>query len=99
MPLFSAWILLFCPAYAAPDEFALLFAAILTVDRYLLPLSDTQYRQIRLRLSIVVIVKLVIAALTASQTAVQDHRTWMPANGLYATTHRKRPFAQDDRVG
>jgi hypothetical protein len=80
-------------------QFALLFAAMLTVDRYLLPLSDTHYRQRRLRPSIVVIVKVLIAALTASQTVVQDDKTWMPANGFYATTHSKRPFAQDDRAG
>ena len=82
MPSLFAWILLFFPAYAASDGIAVLFAAIITVYRDLLPLSDTQYRLMCLWLSVVVIVKLLTAAPTAMKTAVQDHRTRMPANGL-----------------
>ncbi|MGB5672584.1 MAG: hypothetical protein WBM71_18770, partial [Sedimenticolaceae bacterium] len=41
MPSLLAWILLFFPAYDVVEELALLFAAILAVDRYLLPLPDT----------------------------------------------------------
>ena len=69
MPSLVAWMLLLLPAKAAFYGFALLFAVILIVDRHLLPLPDTRYRQLRLRLSIVVILTLLTAALTISQMA------------------------------
>jgi hypothetical protein len=81
MPSLFAWILLVFPAYAASGEFALLFAAILSVDRYSLPLSDTQYWQTRLRTSIVVIVEPVIAALGLADRRARpknlDARQWL----------------------
>jgi len=69
MPSLVAWMLLLLPAKAAFYGFALLFAVILMVDRQLLPLPDPRYRQLRLRLSIAVILTMLTAALTASQIA------------------------------
>ena len=69
MPSIVAWVLLLLTAKTAFYGFALLFAVILVVDWQLLPLPDPRYRQLRLRLSIVVILTLLIAALTTSQMA------------------------------
>jgi len=68
VPALAAWVLLLLPAHSAFYGFAPLFAAILIVDRHFLPLPDTNYQQLRLRLSVIVIVTLVIAALASSQT-------------------------------
>jgi len=62
-PALLAWLLLPLPATAAFVGFALLFALILAVDRYLLPILDSHYRRLRLRLSLAVIGALLIAAL------------------------------------
>lgn len=64
-PALLAWLLLMLPAAPAFLGFALLFALILGVDRYLLPILDDRYRTLRLQLSSVVIAALLIAALLA----------------------------------
>lgn len=62
MPALLAWTLLILPPEYAFAGFAALFTLILGVDRYLLPILDDAYRELRLRLSIIVIVSLVAAA-------------------------------------
>ena len=66
MPSLAAWVLLLLPTPMAFYGFALLFAAILFVDRHLLPLPDTHYRRLRLHLSAIVIVMLLITALAST---------------------------------
>lgn len=65
MPALLAWLLLLLPAAPAFLGFALLFALILGVDRYLLPILDDRYRHLRLQLTLVVIGALLVAAMTA----------------------------------
>lgn len=62
MPALIGWTLLAVPAAFAFAGFALLFALILAVDRYLLPILDDGYRRLRLRLSLVVVATLAGAA-------------------------------------
>ncbi len=63
-PALIAWVLLaVTPASVALLGFAFLFALILIVDRFLLPVLDDTYRQMRVQLSVVVILSLLIAAL------------------------------------
>jgi hypothetical protein len=50
-------------------SFAALFTLILAVDRHLLPVLDDDYRQLRLRLSTLVILILLAAALAAPGAA------------------------------
>ena len=57
-----AWPLLSLPTNAAFAGTAALFAFILVVDCYLLPLLDDDYRRLRLRLSALVIACLLTAA-------------------------------------
>lgn len=64
-PALLAWTLLTLPDPAALLGFAVLFGLILWVDRYLLPILDTDYRQLRLRLSLVVVIVMVAAAALA----------------------------------
>lgn len=61
-PALIAWTLLLLPPGPALLGFSTLFAAILFVDLRLLPLLDERYRQLRLRLSLVVIACLLVAA-------------------------------------
>jgi hypothetical protein len=68
-PAVVAWFLLRMPDSVALVSFAGLFTLILIVDRHLLPLLDDDYRQLRLRLSALVLVILLVAALTAHGTA------------------------------
>ena len=63
MPALIAWTLLLLPPEAALPGFAALFAAILYVDCWLMPLLDEPYRQLRKRLSVVVVVTLLAATL------------------------------------
>jgi hypothetical protein len=66
MPALIAWVLLaVTPAGAAFFGFALLFVLILAVDRYLLPVLDDAYRELRLQLSVVVVAALLVAAVAA----------------------------------
>ena len=51
IPSLVAWVLLFLPAGPGLLGFALLFAVLLVVDLRLLPLPDTSYQRLRLRLS------------------------------------------------
>ena len=69
MPALLAWLLLLLPAAPALLGFALLFALILGVDRYLLPVLDGRYRRLRLQLSLVVIGALVVAALLVPEAS------------------------------
>ena len=62
MPALIAWTLLLLPDAYAFAGLALLFVLILIVDRYLLPVLDDAYRQLRLRLSLVVVGTLAIAS-------------------------------------
>lgn len=61
-PALLAWTLLSLPADIAFTGFAILFAVILLVDCYLLPLLDDDYRKLRVRLSTLVIATLLTAA-------------------------------------
>jgi hypothetical protein len=63
-PALVAWTLLSLPADIAFAGFAALFAVILLVDCYLLPLLDNDFRRLRLQLSMPVIATLLIAAIT-----------------------------------
>ena len=69
IPALVAWSLLSLPPDVALTGFAALFAVILLVDLYLLPLLDDDYRRLRLRLSTVVIVCLLGSALVAPGAA------------------------------
>ena len=62
-PALLAWTLLGMPLDIALAGFTCLFAVILLVDCYLLPLLDEDYRRLRLRLSAVVIACLLVAAI------------------------------------
>jgi hypothetical protein len=63
-PALIAWVLLaVTPAGVALLGFAFLFTLILIVDRFLLPVLDDTYRQMRVHLSVVVVVSLLVAAL------------------------------------
>lgn len=62
MPALLAWTLLLVPPAYAFLGFAVLFGLILYVDCRLLPLLDHAYRALRVRLSIVVILALLLAA-------------------------------------
>lgn len=62
MPALIAWTLLALPSAAALLGFAILFAFVLVVDRYLLPVLDDAYRRMRLQLTSAVIVCLLVAA-------------------------------------
>jgi hypothetical protein len=62
VPALIAWTLLTLPDAFAFVGLAVLFALILTVDRYLLPVLDDRYRRLRMQLSVVVIITLVAAA-------------------------------------
>ena len=62
MPALLAWTLLILPPNYAFLGYAVLFTLILGVDRYLLPILDDAYRELRLRLSIIVVMALVAAA-------------------------------------
>jgi hypothetical protein len=64
-PALAAWTLLALPASPALFGFAALFALILGVDRYLLPVLDDAYRRLRMRLSLVVVACLLTAATLA----------------------------------
>jgi hypothetical protein len=68
-PAVVAWFLLSLPGSVALVSFAALFTLILAVDRHLLPVLDDDYRQLRLRLSTLVIVILLVAALAAHGTS------------------------------
>lgn len=68
-PALLAWLLLLLPAAPAFLGFALLFALVLGVDRYLLPILDDRYRQLRLQLSLVVIGTLLVAAMLVPEAA------------------------------
>ena len=68
-PAIIAWFLLSLPDSVALVSFAALFTLVLAVDRHLLPVLDDDYRQLRLRLSTLVIVILLAAALAAPGTA------------------------------
>ena len=62
VPALCAWTLLMLPDVFAFVGMAVLFAMILTVDRYLLPVLDDRYRRLRMQLSLVVIIMLMAAA-------------------------------------
>ena len=62
MPALLAWTLWLLPPGAALLGFAVLFAAILVVDSWLLPILDEGYRRLRLELSVVVVLCLLVAA-------------------------------------
>lgn len=62
MPALMAWTLLALPAAYAFAGFAVLFTLILVVDRYLLPVLDDRYRQLRLPLTILVVVAMAVAS-------------------------------------
>lgn len=62
MPALLAWTLLLLPPAFAFAGLTLLFVLILVVDRYLLPVLDDAYRQLRLRLSLVVVATLAVAS-------------------------------------
>ena len=61
-PALLAWALLALPDTFAFAGFAVLFSLILIVDRYLLPVLDEPYRQLRLQLSSVVVVAMLLSA-------------------------------------
>jgi hypothetical protein len=69
MPALLACALLLVPPAPALVGFALLFAAILVVDVRLLPLLDERYRQLRVRLSAVVVATLLLTALLIPEAA------------------------------
>jgi hypothetical protein len=60
-----AWFVLSLPETLGLVAFAALFVLILAVDRHLLPVLDEDYRQLRLRLSALVVVMLLAAAFAA----------------------------------
>jgi hypothetical protein len=63
-PALIAWVLLAVePARIALLGFAALFVLILIVDRFLMPVLDATYRELRVRLSVIVVVSLLVAAL------------------------------------
>ncbi|MDJ0741411.1 MAG: DUF3429 domain-containing protein [Gammaproteobacteria bacterium] len=62
MPALIAWTLTMLPPPFAFAGFAVLFTLILVVDRYLLPVLDDRYREMRLHLSLIVIAALLLAA-------------------------------------
>lgn len=66
MPALIAWTLTLLPDVAAFAGFVVLYALILIVDRYLLPVLDDHYRQLRLQLSLVVIALLIVASLSVA---------------------------------
>ena len=68
-PALLAWVLLFLPPHWSFVGFGVLFALILGVDRYLLPLLDDRYRTLRLRLTLVVVVALLVAAVLALEAS------------------------------
>ncbi len=61
-PALVAWALLLLPQPFAFAGLTLLFVLILVVDRYLLPVLDDGYRQLRLRLSLIVVATLAVAS-------------------------------------
>lgn len=61
MPALIAWTLLAVPATAAFYGFAFLFAAILIVDRQLLPVLDDAYRKLRVQLTTIAVIVLIAA--------------------------------------
>ena len=61
--LIALVLLAVTPDSVALLGFAFLFALILIVDRFLLPVLDDTYRQLRVQLSVVVISSLLVAAL------------------------------------
>jgi hypothetical protein len=65
-PALIAWVLLALPTAAALGGFAALFLLILVVDTRLLPVPDDDYRALRLRLSLVVVTVLLLAAMAAA---------------------------------
>lgn len=69
-PALVAWPLLSLPLDGAFAGLAALFALILVVDRYLLPVLDDDYRRLRLRLSTLVIACLLTAALITPGTPI-----------------------------
>ncbi len=64
-PAVIAWFLLSLPESLGLVAFAALFGLILAVDRHLLPVLDEDYRQLRLRLSALVVAMLLAAAFAA----------------------------------
>lgn len=62
VPALIAWTLLLLPDASAFAGLALLFVLILIVDRYLLPVLDDDYRQLRLRLTLIVVASLAVAS-------------------------------------
>lgn len=65
-PALIAWVLLALPTPVSLAGFATLFLLILAVDSRLLPVPDDDYRALRLRLSLVVVTVLLIAAVTGA---------------------------------
>ncbi|MCB1722164.1 MAG: DUF3429 domain-containing protein [Chromatiaceae bacterium] len=63
MPALLAWTLLALPPGFAFVGFGVLFTLILVVDRYLLPVLDDHYRQLRLPLTVLVVATMVLAAI------------------------------------
>ena len=68
-PALVAWLLLGLPDSIALMGFAGLFALILVVDRSLLPVLDDDYRRLRLRLSVPVIILLLACSIAAPGAA------------------------------
>lgn len=66
MPALLAWTLLALPAGFAFAGFAVLFSLILIVDRYLLPVLDDRYRELRLPLTVAVVLALIVATFASS---------------------------------
>lgn len=64
MPALIAWTLLALPPASAFFGYAFLFAAILFVDRRLLPVLDDAYRRLRLQLTSIVVIALLLAGFT-----------------------------------
>ncbi len=67
-PALVAWLLLILPVDIALAGFIALFAIALLIDRWLLPLPDPAYRQLRLQLSLVVIASLSVTAAVLPRT-------------------------------
>ena len=65
-PALTAWLLLALPTAAALGGFAALFLLILAVDTRLLPIPEGDYRALRLRLSLAVVIILTLAAVAAA---------------------------------
>lgn len=65
-PALIAWVLLALPTPVALAGFAALFLLVLAVDSRLLPVPDDDYRALRLRLSPIVVIVLLIAAVAAA---------------------------------